>query len=275
MTGGIGSVIADDGVGQSLPAMDKQGVSIMYIDPSIYAKMGHGGAGGDELYQKAYQAARDHTYRKIQDVIKMSKEATDADNPEVDGKSVISSSQADKDTVAIDSSGRGYKFSEDLIPNMPKDRDFKDDITTMKFLTPDKLEKAEVLSVVKWQEEVSTKVEDYAIYKVRVLMMFIGIVFCLVGGLMMLLYVFDRWSWLPVSAMSTVTFGRIRVAMDVKEYGEGYHVIDTGKHKVKIVNFTWILIWSSIFTFIGVFVMSGGLYQFLSWLVTAFKWFKF
>lgn len=263
---GVGSVISIDGTGQSLPDLKAQGYSISYLDPDVWQKLNTSSNG--------YKAAL-HTLGKFHKVGEMVDNATDEDNPQVDGKSISSSSQIDKNTIAIDSTGRGYKFSEDLIPNMPKDRDFKDDITTMKFLTPDKFDKLETYSINKWQDEVKTDLEDEGIHWLRVKFMLLGVVFCLIGGLLLLLYVFDRWSWFPFSVLSVVSGGRVRVAFDVKEYGKGYHVIESKGKTIRIVNFTWIMIWSAIFTLVGVFVMSGGLYSFLSWVTTTFKWFKY
>ena len=263
---GVGSVISIDGTGQSLPDLKAPGFSISYVDPDIWTKL--------TTTSNGYKAAIT-LLGKFHYVGELIDKATDEDNPKVDGKNISSSSQVDKKTMAIDSTGRGYKFSEDLIPNMPKDRDFKDDVTTMKFLTPAKLENAEVYSINKWQEEVSSSLEDTAIHWLRVKFMLIGVLFCLVGGFLVLLYVFDRWSWFPFSTMGAITGGRVRIALDVKEYENGYHIIEAGGKKVKIVNFTWIVLWSFIFMLAGVFVMSGGLYQFLTWLTTTIKWFKF
>ena len=263
---GIGSVISIDGTGQSLPDLKAPGFSISYVDPDIWNKL--------TTTSNGYKAAIT-LLGKFHYVGELIDKATDEDNPKVDGKNISSSSQVDKNTMAIDSTGRGYKFSEDLIPNMPKDRDFKDDITTMKFLTPAKLENAEIYSINKWQEEVSSSLEDVAIHWLRVKFMLVGVLFCLVGGFLVLLYVFDRWSWFPFSTMGAITGGRVRIAVDVNEYENGYHVIEAGGKKVKIVNFTWIVLWSFIFMLVGVFVMSGGLYQFLTWLTTTIKWFKF
>lgn len=263
---GIGSVISIDGTGQSLPDLKAPGYSLSYVDPDAWTKLTTSSDG--------YKAAVT-LLGKFHHVGELIDKATDEDNPKVDGKNISSSSQVDKNTIAIDSTGRGYKFSEDLIPNMPKDRDFKDDITTMKFLTPAKFENAEVYSINKWQEEVTGQVEDVAIHWLRVKFMLVGVLFCLVGGFLLLLYVFDRWSWFPFSTMGAITGGRVRVAMDVNEYENGYHVIEAGGKKVKIVNFTWIVMWSFIFMAVGVYVMSGGLYQFLTWLTTTVKWFKF
>lgn len=263
---GVGSVISIDGVGQSLPDLKAPGFSISYVNPDTWSKI--------TTTSNGYKAALT-LLGKFKYVGQLIDNATDEDNPKVDGKDISSSSQVDKKTMAIDSSGRGYKFSEDLIPNMPKDRDFKDDITTMKFLTPAKLENAEIYSINKWQEEVSSSLEDTAIHWLRVKFMLVGVLFCLVGGFLVLLYVFDRWSWFPFSTMGAITGGRVRIAVDVNEYENGYHVIEAGGKKVKIVNFTWIVLWSFIFMLAGVFVMSGGLYQFLTWLTTTIKWFKF
>ena len=263
---GIGSVISIDGTGQSLPDLNALGYSISYVDPDVWQKLNTSSNG--------YKAAL-RTLGKFHEVGKLIDNATDEDNPQVYGKGIQSSSQIDKNTIAIDSTGRGYKFSEDLIPNMPKDRDFKDDITTMKFLTPDKFDKLETYSINKWQDEVKTDLEDEGIHWLRVKFMLLGVVFCLVGGLLLLLYVFDRWSWFPFSVLSVVSGGRVRVAFDVNEYGNGYHVIESKGKKIRVVNFTWIMIWSAIFTLVGVFVMSGGLYSFLSWITTTFKWFKY
>lgn len=263
---GVGSVISIDGTGQSLPNLKASGYSLSYVDPDVWNKL--------TTTSNGYKAAIT-LLGKFHYVGELIDKATDEDNPKVDGKNISSSSQVDKNTMAIDSTGRGYKFSEDLIPNMPKDRDFKDDITTMKFLTPAKLENAEIYSINKWQEEVSSSLEDTAIHWLRVKFMLVGVLFCLVGGFLVLLYVFDRWSWFPFSTMGAITGGRVRIAVDVNEYENGYHVIEAGGKKVKIVNFTWIVLWSFIFMLAGVFVMSGGLYQFLTWLTTTIKWFKF
>lgn len=263
---GVGSVISIDGTGQSLPDLKAPGFSISYVNPDAWTKI--------TTTSNGYKAAIT-LLGKFHYVGELIDKATDEDNPKVDGKDISSSSQVDKNTMAIDSTGRGYKFSEDLIPNMPKDRDFKDDVTTMKFLTPDKLENAEIYSINKWQEEVSSSLEDTAIHWLRVKFMLVGVLFCLVGGFLVLLYVFDRWSWFPFSTMGAITGGRVRIALDVKEYESGYHIIEAGGKKVKIVNFTWIVLWSFIFMLAGVFVMSGGLYQFLTWLTTTIKWFKF
>lgn len=196
--------------------------------------------------------------------------ATDEDTPLVDNKAVEKTSQTDTKAFGIDSTGTAWKFSEDMIPNMPKDRDFKDDVTTMKFLTPDKLDKSETLGVVKWQEEVEDDLIDESIKRTRAWFMILGIIFVLIGGLLVLLYTFDRWMW-GISSLAFVSGGRVRLT-DGSEKAEVF--MENGK-KVRIVNFTDIVTWSAIFTLIGVLVMSGQLYQFLLWLTSTIKWFKF
>lgn len=263
---GVGSVIAIDGTGHTLPNLQVQGYSLSYVNPDAWSKINRSSDG--------FKAGM-RTLGKFHEIGKIVSEATDEDNPTVDGKAISSSSQVDKDTKAVDSTGRGFKFSEDLIPNMPKDRDFKDAITDMKFLKPDKFEKAEMYSVQKWADEVAFDIEDQGIKSLRFYMVMIGMSCCFTGGLLLLLYVFDRNTVLPVSSLSVLTGGRVRVANDVNEYGKGYHIIDTGKKKIKIVNFTWIMMWSGIFALVGVLIMSGMLYEWLSWLVSKFTWFQF
>lgn len=194
--------------------------------------------------------------------------ATDEDTPKVDDRSVEPTSQVDKNSLGTDSTGTAWKFSEDMIPNMPKDRDFKDDITTMKFLTPDKLEKAETLSVVKWQEEVENDITDMAITKVRIGFTTLGLVFILIGGFLILFYTFDRWAW-GVSSIAFFTGGRVRITNGV----ENASVVTENGKRIKIINFTDVVIWSGIFTLIGVLAISGQLYQFLSW-VSEWKWLR-
>lgn len=195
--------------------------------------------------------------------------ATDEDTPLVDDRAVEKTSQADSKAFGVDSTGTAWKFSEDMIPNMPKDRDFKDDITTMKFLTPDKLNKDETLSVVKWQEEVESDLVDKSISEVRVGFTTLGLLFIILGGLLLLLYVFDRWVW-GVSSLALISGGRVRITDGTEAVSM---TTDSGK-KVRVVNFTDILIWSGIFTLIGVLSISGQLYQFLSWL-SEWKWLRF
>lgn len=207
-----------------------------------------------------------HNPGKVDEIIKG---ATDEDTPLVDDKAVEKTSQADGNAFGVDSTGTAWKFSEDLIPNMPKDRDFKDDITTMKFLTPDKLDKAETLSVVKWKEEVENDLVDLSIKKVRGWYMMLGLTSVILGGLLLLLYVFDRWAW-GISSLAFISGGRVRIT-------DGSEAVsmttDSGK-RVKIVNFTDIMIWSAIFTLVGILAISGQLYQFLSW-VSEFKWLRY
>ena len=263
---GVGSVISIDGTGHTLPNLQVQGYSLSYVNPETWTKL--------TTTSDGFKAGM-KTLGKFKMIGEMASKATDEDNPTVDGKPIKSSSQVDKDTKAVDSTGRGFKFSEDLIPNMPKDRDFKDDITKMKFLKPDKFEKTELYSVQKWADEVAFDIEDQGIRSLRFYMMILGFCCCFAGGLLMLLYVFDRNTIFPVSSLGAMTGGRLRVANDVNEYGKGYHVIDTGKKKIKIINFTWVLMWSGIFTLVGVLIMSGMLYEFLSWLVSKFTWFQY
>ena len=207
-----------------------------------------------------------HNPGKVDEIIKG---ATDEDTPLVDDKAVEKTSQADSNAFGVDSTGTAWKFSEDLIPNMPKDRDFKDDVTTMKFLTPDKLDKAETLSVVKWQEEVENDLVDLSIKEVRTWFMILGLTSVIFGGLLLLLYVFDRWAW-GISSLAFISGGRVRIT-DGSEAAS--MTTDSGK-KVKVVNFTDVMIWSAIFTLVGILAISGQLYQFLSW-VSEFKWLRY
>lgn len=196
--------------------------------------------------------------------------ATDEDTPKVDNKDVEKTSQADTKSFGIDSTGTAWKFSEDMIPNMPKDRDFKDDVTTMKFLTPAKFDTNETVSVVKWQEEVEDNLVDSSIKTTRIWFMVFGMIFVIIGGLLILFYTFDRWAW-GISSLSFVSGGRVRLT----DGSEKATVIMDGGKKVRIVNFTDIVTWSAIFTLVGVLVMSGQIYQFLLWLSSTIKWFKF
>ena len=140
----------------------------------------------------------------------------------------------------------------------------------MKFLTPAKFDTNETVSVVKWQEEVEDNLLDSSIKTTRIWFMTFGMIFVIIGGLLILFYTFDRWAW-GISSLAFVSGGRVRLT----DGSEKATVFMDGGKKVRIVNFTDIVTWSAIFTLVGVLVMSGQIYQFLLWLSSTIKWFKF
>ena len=154
-----------------------------------------------------------------------------------------------------------WKPSEDKIPNMPKDRDFKDtDKLDKLFLTKAELDSKEVQGIQKWVEENESKFDSVLITGVRRLLALVGLLLVILPAVWLVAYTFDLWVWVGNSpAFNFVTFGKARVDYDACK--ESWWFSRT-KKKAGIKYFATgdLIMWSGILSLVGIGLINGYIY---------------
>lgn len=154
-----------------------------------------------------------------------------------------------------------WKPSEDMIPNMPKDRDFKDvDKLDKLFMTKDQLDSKELQGVQKWIQENESSYDSMLITSVRRLLATIGLMLTILPAIWLVAFTFDLWVWVGNSpAFNFVTFGKARV--DYNACKESWWFSKT-KKKAGIKYFAAgdLILWVSILSLVGVGLINGYIY---------------
>ena len=158
------------------------------------------------------------------------------------------------------------QWSEDAIPNMPKDRDygkeekgFQDRLNKV-----EKLKGDEATSIAKWKEEREVSLQKRSIKGTRLVVMVMSLLALIYPSILLLAYVVDSWFvYIDSPAMRLVTFNRRAIEQNRKG-SSGLWFADkkeNAKLKTKRLGLGDTLIWAAIFSFVGVLGVSGLMYE--------------
>ena len=158
------------------------------------------------------------------------------------------------------------RWSEEDIPNMPKDRDygkeergFKDRIDKI-----EKLKGDEATSIAKWKEERDISIQRRTIKGTRLVVMVLSMVALVYPSFLLFAYVFDSWFvYVDSPAMRIVTFNRRAIEQNRNGSG-GLWFADKKENarlKTKRLGLGDTLIWAAIFSIVGAVGVSGLMYE--------------
>ena len=158
------------------------------------------------------------------------------------------------------------QWSEDAIPNMPKDRDygkeekgFQDRLNKV-----EKLKGDEATSIAKWNEEREVSLQKRSIKGTRLVVMVMSLLALIYPSILLLAYVVDSWFvYIDSPAMRLVTFNRRAIEQN-RNGSSGLWFADkkeNAKLKTKRLGLGDTLIWAAIFSFVGVLGVSGLMYE--------------
>ena len=158
------------------------------------------------------------------------------------------------------------QWSEDAIPNMPKDRDYgKEEKGFQERLNKvEKLKGDEATSIAKWKEEREVSLQKRTIKGARLVVMVMSLLSLIYPSILLLAYVVDSWFvYIDSPAMRLVTFNRRAIEQN-RNGSSGLWFADkkeNAKLKTKRLGLGDTLIWAAIFSFVGVLGVSGLMYE--------------
>lgn len=158
------------------------------------------------------------------------------------------------------------QWSEDAIPNMPKDRDYgKEEKGFQERLNKvEKLKGDEATSIAKWKEEREVSLQKRTIKGTRLFVMVLSLLALIYPSILLLAYVVDSWFvYIDSPAMRLVTFNRRAIEQN-RNGSSGLWFADkkeNAKLKTKRLGLGDTLIWAAIFSFVGVLGVSGLMYE--------------
>ena len=158
------------------------------------------------------------------------------------------------------------QWSEDGIPNMPKDRDYGKEERGFKERL-DKIEKLkgdEATSIAKWKEEREISLQKRTIKGSRLVVMILSMLALVYPSILLLAYVVDSWFvYIDSPAMRVVTFN-FRAIEQNRNGSGGLWFADkkeNTKLKTKRLGLGDTLIWAAVFSLVGVLGVSGIMYE--------------
>lgn len=158
------------------------------------------------------------------------------------------------------------QWSEDDIPNMPKDRDYGKEERGFKERL-DKIEKLkgdEATSIAKWKEEREISLQKRTIKGARLVVMVLSMLALVYPSILLLAYVVDSWFvYIDSPAMRVVTFNYRAIEQNRNGSG-GLWFADkkeNAKLKTKRLGLGDTLIWAAVFSLVGVLGVSGIMYE--------------
>lgn len=173
---------------------------------------------------------------------------------------------SDSKTKATTVSNTLKQWSEDDIPNMPKDRDYGKEERGFKERL-DKIEKLkgdEATSIAKWKEEREVSLQKRTIKGARLVVMVLSMLALVYPSILLLAYVVDSWFvYIDSPAMRVVTFNYRAIEQNRNGSG-GLWFADkkeNAKLKTKRLGLGDTLIWAAIFSLAGVLGVSGIMYE--------------
>lgn len=173
---------------------------------------------------------------------------------------------SDSKTKATTVSNTLKQWSEDDIPNMPKDRDYGKEERGFKERL-DKIEKLkgdEATSIAKWKEEREISLQKRTIKGARLVVMVLSMLVLVYPSILLLAYVVDSWFvYIDSPAMRVVTFN-FRAIEQNRNGSGGLWFADkkeNAKLKTKRLGLGDTLIWAAVFSLVGVLGVSGIMYE--------------
>ena len=158
------------------------------------------------------------------------------------------------------------QWSEDAIPNMPKDRDYGNEEKGFqeRLNKVEKLKGDEATSIAKWKEEREVSLQKRTIKGTRLFVMVLSLLALIYPSILLLAYVVDSWFvYIDSPAMRLVTFNRRAIEQN-RNGSSGLWFADkkeNAKLKTKRLGLGDTLIWAAIFSFVGVLGVSGLMYE--------------
>lgn len=158
------------------------------------------------------------------------------------------------------------QWSEDAIPNMPKDRDYgREEKGFQERLNKvEKLKGDEATSIAKWKEEREVSLQKRTIKGTRLFVMVLSLLALIYPSILLLAYVVDSWFvYIDSPAMRLVTFNRRAIEQN-RNGSSGLWFADkkeNAKLKTKRLGLGDTLIWAAVFSFVGVLGVSGLMYE--------------
>lgn len=218
-------------------------------------------------------------YRNEAKVMQMINNATDEDVPEVDGTGggkVSSGSEGEESKGGKTTSQ--FEYSEDLIPNMPKDRDYKEVDSTLEKLFSDEYKKkvkedfAEgtdaARSIANWKLERQSTIDRQAVSVLRSAFAMVGFGILGLAAFMYILYFIDRWNVFGFSIIAIATRGFIRVTDGTDTVSDLKVKSHTGKKRRVILTDWNVFGFVALLSFISVAILSGWAYELFGWIST-------
>ena len=209
------------------------------------------------------------TYHKGGELKFPSGAPTDIEDDKIDpGVSVKSDGAEPAKESSSSAGGEGISSSgpwtpdEDAIPNMPKDRDFEDDVDKVDklFMTKAELDSSELQGIRKWVQENDSGYDSALITGARRLLAFMGLMLTILPAIWLLAYCIDLWVQVGNSpAFNLVTFGKCRV--DYSACTESWWFSKVRKKAgIKYFAIGDLLLWSGFLALIGVGLINGYIY---------------
>lgn len=158
------------------------------------------------------------------------------------------------------------QWSEDAIPNMPKDRDYgKEERGFQERLNKiEKLKGDEATSIAKWKEERDVSLQRRSIKGTRLFVMVLSLLALIYPSILLLAYVVDSWFvYIDSPAMRVVTFNRRAIEQN-RNGASGLWFADkkeNAKLKTKRLGLGDTLIWAAVFSLVGVLGVSGLMFE--------------
>lgn len=149
-----------------------------------------------------------------------------------------------------------WEFDEGLIPNMPVDRDYKDDaIKDRLFMPYSDLTVSERVSVQAWKDEGISGTSDFLITWGRRGLAIVGLIAIIFPSILLSCFVFDIWNPLGNSmALRFLTNGRL--AVDFDKLGDNGMFSKVKSNKTRLVGVGDVMIYSLISTLLGISILS-------------------
>lgn len=182
------------------------------------------------------------------------------------------SSKEETKTDSATSVSSAFTYSEDLLPNMPKNRDYGKELKGsddwnrtiaeyQKRTNVDFVKGSDAaVSIAKWKEERETNIAKSTITGMRRALMVIGVGIFMVATLFTVIYIVDRWNFFGVSILAIVSGGRVRLTYSEDSLKSE---VKNGK-KIRLISDYNVFGWVAFFSLVGLSLVSGLLYQVMS-----------
>lgn len=186
-----------------------------------------------------------------------------------DGEDAKTDSNSNSNTSVSRTTSR-WKPDEDKVPNMPKDRDYGDTVGgglsnfTERLQGQEKLETDEAFSIAKWREEREWSLQRETVRWTRVVLMAVSLLLLTMPTVLILAFIVDTWFvWLDSPVLRFISGNRLAVDLDGAG-STGMWFADKKKYKnskVKRLGAGDLLVWSCIFSIVGILGITGYMYQ--------------
>lgn len=189
---------------------------------------------------------------------------------DMSGTAVDTGKKEEESSKEKTTSSDAFAYSEDLLPNMPKNRDYKEteDSINKLYANVDALSQEEKVGIQKWKAERDYSITERTITYMRRALMIVSIILLVYPAILTFAYSFDLWWLLGGSPLlRLVTFNKRAIDYD-RSGGKGLWFSDKqmNKHlksqgKPILLGIGDVIVWDIIFSILGLLGVSGYLYQ--------------